>query len=87
MRGTLRGCDVGESVTYVVFDGDGGGQFRIHPGATPELGTSAKTSLPSEARELDLVRGGQALFRRLEARRAGRSASSPSARPSSRRRW
>jgi hypothetical protein len=61
IRGALRACDVGESVTYVVFDGEGGGQFRIHPGATPELGTSAKTTLPAEARELDLVRGGQAL--------------------------
>ena len=61
VRGALRACDVGESVTYVVFDGEGGGQFRIHPGATPELGTSAKTTLPAEARELDLVRGGKEL--------------------------
>ncbi len=61
LRGTLRACDVGENVTYVVLDGEGGGQFRIHPGPTPELGTSAKTTLPAEAKELDQVRGGPAL--------------------------
>jgi hypothetical protein len=61
LRGTLRACDVGDTVTYVVFEGEGGGQFRIHPGNTPELGTSAKTTLPAEAKNLDQVRGGAGL--------------------------
>lgn len=61
VRGTLRACDVGDSVTYVVIDGEGGGQLRIHPGATPELGTSARTTLPRESAELDRLRGGAAL--------------------------
>lgn len=67
VRGALRACDVGESVTYVVLDGEGGGQLRIHPGATPELGTSARTALPREAALLDRLRGGpllSALFKR-----------------------
>ena len=61
VRGTLRACDVGENVTFVVLDGEGGGQLRIHPGATPELGTSARTTLPREAAELDRLRGGTGL--------------------------
>jgi hypothetical protein len=61
LRGTLRACDVGEHVTYAVVDGKGGGQLRVHPGATPELGTSAKVTLPDGAAGLDHVRGGQAL--------------------------
>ncbi|APR77210.1 TolA protein [Minicystis rosea] len=59
--GALRAADVGENLTYVVADGEEGGQFRIHPGATPELGTSARTALPAQAKDLDLVRGGPAL--------------------------
>ena len=59
--GALRACAVGESVTHVVLDGDGGAQLRIHPGATPELGTSAKVALPAEARDLGELRAGHAL--------------------------
>lgn len=59
--GALRACCVAESVTYVVVDGEGGGQLRIHPGTTPEPGTSVKATLPAEAKELDQVRGGMAL--------------------------
>ena len=59
--GALRACSVGEHVTWVVIDGDRGAELRIHPGATPELGTSAKTTLPAEAAELDQLRGGSSL--------------------------
>lgn len=61
LRGALRACDVGDHVTYAVLDGKGGGQLRVHPGATPELGTSAKVTLPEGAARLDRVRGGQPL--------------------------
>lgn len=56
LRGTVRCCDVGETETYVVVD-DGGGQLRIHPGATPELGASLRANLPAGAAGLDRVRG------------------------------
>lgn len=56
LRGTARAVDVGETETYVVVD-DGGGQLRIHPGATPEPGASLKASLPAGAAGLDRVRG------------------------------
>ncbi len=68
--GALRAADVDEHVTYVIAEGEGGGVFRIHPGATPELGTSARAELPREAAELDRVRGGASLavvFKRGEA--------------------
>lgn len=59
--GALRACYVSENVTHVVAEGEGGGQLRIHPGATPEQGTSVKATLPAEAKELDQVRGSMAL--------------------------
>lgn len=59
--GVVRACDVGEHVTHVVIDSAEGGQLRIHPGATPELGTSAKTALPAASAGLDRVRGGASL--------------------------
>jgi hypothetical protein len=68
--GALRAADVDEHVTYVIAEGEEGGAFRIHPGATPELGTSARTTLPREAAGLDRVRGGASLavvFKRGEA--------------------
>ena len=61
VRGALRACDVGDQVTYALLDGEGGGQLRVHPGATPELGTSARATLPDAALGLDRVRGGQLL--------------------------
>ena len=69
--GALRAADVDEHVTYVIAEGEEGGVFRIHPGATPELGTSARAVLPREALELDRVRGTAALavvFKRGEAK-------------------
>ena len=68
--GALRTADLDEHVTYVIADGDGGGVFRIHPGATPELGTSARADLPIEAAGLDRIRGSASLvvvFKRGEA--------------------
>jgi hypothetical protein len=56
VRGSVRMCDVGDSETYVVVD-DAGGQLRIHPGATPELGATLRANLPAEAQALDRVRG------------------------------
>ena len=61
LRGTVRACDLGESETYVVVDGEGGGQLRIHPGATPEAGAVLRCNLPAEAAQLDRVRGGTRL--------------------------
>jgi hypothetical protein len=59
--GALRACSVGEHLTWVVIDGDRGAELRIHPGATPELGTSARALLPAETAELDQLRGGASL--------------------------
>ncbi|APR76998.1 Hypothetical protein A7982_02345 [Minicystis rosea] len=61
LRGSVRACDVGDVETYVVVDGEGGGQLRVHPGATPEPGASLRCNLPNEAARLDRVRGGQRL--------------------------
>ena len=59
--GALRTADVDEHVTYVIAEGEVSGVFRIHPGATPELGTSARAQLPAEAAALDRVRGSASL--------------------------
>jgi hypothetical protein len=61
LRGTLRAVDVGETETYAVADGEGGGQLRVHPGATPEPGASLRANLPREAQGFDQVRGGPRL--------------------------
>jgi hypothetical protein len=61
LRGTVRACDVGASETFVVVDGPGGGELRVHPGPTPEPGATARASLPQEAAKLDRVRGGKNL--------------------------
>ncbi len=62
LRGTLRAADVLVSETVVVVDAGGeGGELRIHPGATPEPGASARAALPREAAKLDRVRGGKDL--------------------------
>ena len=69
MRGDIRSVSVGESECYVVVDG-GDGEFRIHPGATPEQGSTAKTALPPGARALGRLSGGKflsVLFQRGDA--------------------
>jgi len=61
LRGAVRACDVGATETFVVVDGNEGGELRIHPGSTPEAGANARTTLPAEAKALDRLRGGRDL--------------------------
>lgn len=61
LRGSVRVCDVGAAETFVVVDGTDGGELRMHPGATPEAGATARTPLPREAKDLDKLRGGRDL--------------------------
>lgn len=56
VRGSIRAAELGENEAYVVVDGEGGGQFRVHPGATPEPGAVARASLPLAAAKLDRLR-------------------------------
>lgn len=70
LRGSVRACDVGAAETFVVVDGADGGELRVHPGATPEAGATARGTLPREAKELDRLRGGRdlsAIFKRGKA--------------------
>lgn len=60
LRGDHRAADVGENECYAVVDG-GDGEFRIHPGSSPEQGSITKTALPPGCRDLDRVRGGRFL--------------------------
>jgi len=59
LRGQVRTCDLGPNECFIVVDGAGGGQFRVHPGLTPEAGASAKVDLPAEVAKWDLLRGGR----------------------------
>ena len=62
LRGDTRAADVGENECYAVVEGGNGhGEFRIHPGSTPEPGSTAKIALPEGAGKLDRVRGGKFL--------------------------
>jgi hypothetical protein len=61
LKGALYACDIGDQATYVIVDGEGGRVLRVHPGATPELGASARVALPEGAQSLDRLRGGPAL--------------------------
>jgi hypothetical protein len=66
LRGDTRAVDVGDTECYTVVDG-GEGEFRIHPGSTPEQGSTAKTGLPPGCKNLDRLRGGKflsAIYRR-----------------------
>lgn len=60
LRGDHRAVDVGENECYSVVE-SGEGEFRIHPGATPEQGSVTKVALPSGTKELDRLRGGRFL--------------------------
>lgn len=60
LRGDLRTADLGNNETYVVVEG-GAGQFRVHPGLTPEAGATARVDLPADASKLDKLRGGREL--------------------------
>ena len=60
LRGDHRSIDLGENECYVVADG-GDGEFRIHPGSTPEQGSLTKVALPSGCMEFDRLKGGKFL--------------------------
>ena len=67
LRGDVRACELGATETYVVVDGAGGGQFRVHPGTTPESGANARVDVPADARSYDRIKGGRdmcALYKR-----------------------
>lgn len=61
LRGAARACNLDAVETFVVVDGPGGGELRVHRGATPEPGPSARCPLPAEAAPLDRLRGGRDL--------------------------
>lgn len=61
LRTAVRACDVGESETYAVVDGEIGVEFRVHPGSTPESSASARIPLPVDAVGLDRLRGSREL--------------------------
>lgn len=61
LRTAVRACDVGESETYAVVDGEIGVEFRVHPGSTPESSASARIPLPVDAVGLDRLRGSRDL--------------------------
>jgi len=58
LRGTVRAIDLEGNETFVVVDGTGGGELRIHPGATPEPAATGRVALPGAAAELDRIRAG-----------------------------
>ena len=58
LRSSIRSASVGEQECYVVSD-EGDGEFRIHPGATPEPGSTTKAAMPSNGRKLDRISGGK----------------------------
>ncbi len=60
LRGDHRAIDLGENECYAVVDG-GDGEFRIHPGSSPEQGSITKTALPPGCKDLDRVSGGRFL--------------------------
>ncbi|MDI1446844.1 hypothetical protein [Polyangium sp. 6x1] len=57
--GRVRAGDAGDGVTYLLAEGERGGQLRVYPGTAPERGPSARVALPVEAAEFDQVRGGR----------------------------
>ena len=52
LRGDVTAACLGANECYVVADG----QFRAHPGATPEAAASARADLPPEAKGLDKLK-------------------------------
>ncbi|MFO0547153.1 MAG: hypothetical protein U0271_02130 [Polyangiaceae bacterium] len=60
LRGDHRCVDVGENECYAVVEG-GDGEFRIHPGGTPEQGSTTRTALPGGTKNLDRLKGGRFL--------------------------
>ena len=60
ISGRTRAGDAADGVTYLLAEGDLGGQLRVYPGTAPERAPIARVTLPVEAAEFDLVRGGRA---------------------------
>lgn len=62
LRGDHRAVDVGENECFAVVDAKGTeGEFRLHPGATPEQGALGRIALPEGTKELERLRGGRFL--------------------------
>lgn len=53
LRGDIRAADLTEDRCFVVMEGGAGGQFREHPGGTPESGAVGRAELPAEASSFD----------------------------------
>jgi len=62
VRGDVRCASLSnDNRCYVVVEGGGGGQFRVHPGASPESGAIARADLPAEVLGYDRLAGGDEL--------------------------
>jgi hypothetical protein len=61
LRGELRVAALSMDATYVVAEGGGGGQFRAHPGLTPESAAVTRADLPPTATGFDRLAGGHQL--------------------------
>lgn len=61
LRGDIRAASIADDRCYVVVEGGAGGQFRVHPGTTPESGAIGRVDLPGEAAGFDRLAGGDAL--------------------------
>ncbi len=55
LRGDHLAADVNEAECFVVVEG-GDGEFRIHPGPTPEQGSTTKTALPPGCKDFDRMK-------------------------------
>lgn len=58
LRSDLRTVWIGEGETYALADANNG-EFRVHPGNTPESGAAAKASLDGTGVQLDRLAGGK----------------------------
>jgi hypothetical protein len=62
LRGDHRTASLSaDNRCHVVVEGGAGGQFRTHPGATPESGAIGRAELPAEASGFDRLAGGDEL--------------------------
>jgi hypothetical protein len=61
LRGDLRAAALSRSAMHTAVDGQGGGQYREHPGSTPEPAASGRADLPAEAAAFSRMAGGSQL--------------------------
>lgn len=61
LRGDIRAASLTDDRCFVVMEGGGGGQFREHPGATPESGAVGRAELPAQAAGFDRLAAGHDL--------------------------